>query len=485
MPVEIKTSSLVIRLDAIKEVYNIRLFEIPLQYDEFIGVINSMDSHYIKYLDEIGLIGLTTDDNGDEYFKDYCIISYENIQATLQICPWLTLGNKDNIVYMTGTRSKYLNVKQNNDKNSFKYFKIYLKEALIKALDNSGYSLEIGEFTNCVFKLNNKTYNHKELLIELLKDNLFPYFLIIDIYDYKLGIVYFQITISPTKSNSFENCYITVQETKTVHLICETYENYNLIKSPCSGIIKFVENDVVKESDNNNTVISNNSKIIVIDDKIKNKHIFHLAYGAQIKVNNGSRIKKGDLLASWDPYSLPIISKKGIVQYQDIIEEISISTIDDKTTGILAKTIIPIKQSKGRPKLIPRIRIKDINEETNDLLSEIESIYFLPVHTILNVENEDKVKVGTILARMPKPHYWGGHPKSFSIAYKFISGKFKEKFIYSHDMKNLISEYKGNEIGFNKVFLYKTSYKNDTYKYKHDECLDGLYEVRQKTVYFE
>ena len=51
-------------------------------------------------------------------------------------------------------------------------------------------------------------------------------------------------------------------------------------------------------------------------------------------------------------------------------------------------------------------------------------------------------------------------------------------------MKNLISEYKGNEIGFNKVFLYKTSYKNDTYKYKHDECLDGLYEVRQKTVYF-
>ena len=81
----------------------------------------------------------------------------------------------------------------------------------------------------------------------------------------------------------------------------------------------------------------------------------------------------------------PILSsnyfkKKGIVQYQDIIEEISISTIDDKTTGILAKTIIPIKQSKGRPKLIPRIRIKDINEETNDLLSEIESIYFLPVH---------------------------------------------------------------------------------------------------------
>ena len=85
---------------------------------------------------------------------------------------------------------------------------------------------------------------------------------------------------------------------------------------------------------------------------------------------------------------------------------------------------------------------------------------------------------------MPKPHYWGGHPKSFSIAYKFISGKFKEKFIYSHDMKNLISEHKGNEIGFNKVFLYKHLIKMTHISINMMSVLMVYMKLDRKTVYF-
>ena len=54
------------------------------------------------------------------------------------------------------------------------------------------------------------------------------------------------------------------------------------------------------------------------------------------------------------------------------------------------------------------------------------NLYFLPVHTILNVENEDKVKVGTILARMPKPHYWGGHLNHFLLHINLFQENLKK-----------------------------------------------------------
>ena len=81
MAVTINMSSLIIRIDAIKNVCDIRLWDMPLQYDQYIGVTSSMGSHDFNYLDEIGLVGLTTDENGKEYYKDYCLISCHNIQS--------------------------------------------------------------------------------------------------------------------------------------------------------------------------------------------------------------------------------------------------------------------------------------------------------------------------------------------------------------------------------------------------------------------
>ena len=476
-------SSLIIRIDAIKNVCDIRFWDMPLQFDQYIGVTSSMGSHDFNYLDEIGLVGLTTDENGKEYYKDYCLIEchdIESIKSTLEICPWLTLGDKDYIVYMTGTDSKYLNEVEYKQGNSIEYFKNYLKDAIIKAKENSKFSIKKIALTSDVFRFNNKNYNYKELLNVLLIDNVFPYFLIINVYDYKLGVVYFQITTSPTKTNSFENCNININESKSVYLVSDTYENSSLIKSPWNGIVKFEENDVVKELDYYNTVISDSSEIIVIDNERKKEQKFHLTCGAKIEVNNGSTVKEGDLIVSWDPYTIPIISKKqGTTHYVDLIDEISMRTFNDENTGISSTFVIPIDQSEGKKNLVPRIYIKDDKDVLPNLLEEKEDAYFLSANTALSVENGEEVKVGSVLGRIPiVPSFAEG--QSFSIGYKFILGEFYRKYSYSKDMENRISEYKGTEMGFNQLFSYKTSYKNDLYRYKHDECLDGPSEVRQE-----
>ena len=46
-------------------------------------------------------------------------------------------------------------------------------------------------------------------------------------------------------------------------------------------------------------------------------------------------MSKGDRLAEWDPFTLPVITEKsGMVKYQDLIEGVTLSENVDEATGI-------------------------------------------------------------------------------------------------------------------------------------------------------
>ncbi len=76
--------------------------------------------------------------------------------------------------------------------------------------------------------------------------------------------------------------------------------------------------------------------------------------------DQGARVTKGQKLAEWDPYTLPIITESdGIVNYIDLVEGVSMREVLDETTGISNSVVIDWKQQPRGSDLRPRITLRD------------------------------------------------------------------------------------------------------------------------------
>jgi DNA-directed RNA polymerase subunit beta' len=114
-------------------------------------------------------------------------------------------------------------------------------------------------------------------------------------------------------------------------------------------------------------------------------------------------VTKGQKLAEWDPYTLPIITEKeGVANYVDLVDGISMRDIVDEATGISYKTVIDWKQQPKGADLRPRITLRNEKGNVVKLANGAEARYFLSVDAILSVEPGQKVHAGDVLARIPR-----------------------------------------------------------------------------------
>ena len=125
-----------------------------------------------------------------------------------------------------------------------------------------------------------------------------------------------------------------------------------------------------------------------------------LIYGAHIQVKDGGDVKVGDLLASWDPFTTPIITEvAGTVKYGDIILGKTMQEQVDPVTGKSSLTIIESKSGEERP----RLSIKDETGKTAKLQRTSGTArYTLPIGAILLVEEGVEVKAGEVIAKLPR-----------------------------------------------------------------------------------
>jgi DNA-directed RNA polymerase subunit beta' len=126
-------------------------------------------------------------------------------------------------------------------------------------------------------------------------------------------------------------------------------------------------------------------------------------YGAKLHVDEGTKVTKGQRLAEWDPYTLPIITEKeGVVAYDDLVEGISMREVLDEATGIANKVVVDWKQQPRGTDLRPRITLKDSQGHIVKLPNGAEARYLLSVDAVLSVEPGDEVHAGDVLARIPR-----------------------------------------------------------------------------------
>ena len=105
------------------------------------------------------------------------------------------------------------------------------------------------------------------------------------------------------------------------------------------------------------------------------------------------QVTKGQKLAEWDPYTLPIITESdGIANYLDLVEGLSMREVLDEATGISNQVVIDWKQQPRGNDLRPRITLRDDKGKVLTLANGLEARYFLPVDAILSVENGAQVQ---------------------------------------------------------------------------------------------
>ncbi len=150
-------------------------------------------------------------------------------------------------------------------------------------------------------------------------------------------------------------------------------------------------------------IMARNAEIVLVDDKGRERARHKIPYGAKLLKDDGASVQKGERLAEWDPYTLPIITEKeGVAHYADMIENVSIREVVDEATGIASKKVIDWRQQPKGADLRPRIVLHDDKGKVIKLANGLEARYFMPVDAILNVDNDRPVRAGDILARIPR-----------------------------------------------------------------------------------
>ena len=146
-----------------------------------------------------------------------------------------------------------------------------------------------------------------------------------------------------------------------------------------------------------------NMQVVIVDPKGQERAAHRITYGARLKVDEGQTVKRGDRLAEWNPNSLPILTEvDGIVQYDDIVEGVSLREVADETTGVSQKVIIDWRAgSKSSSDLRPAIVIVDKKGKVVQLCRTARRVIALSVDAILSVEDGAEVKAGDVLARIP------------------------------------------------------------------------------------
>jgi DNA-directed RNA polymerase subunit beta' len=152
-------------------------------------------------------------------------------------------------------------------------------------------------------------------------------------------------------------------------------------------------------------------------------------------VKEGSEVEKGQKVAEWDPFTVPVISEKGgKVELVDLINGISMKESQDETTGVVSKIVTdwrggPNSQANLRPSIV----LKDKKGKPVTFDNGREVRYYLSADAVLAVDNGTEINPGDIIARLPKESLkskdiTGGLPR---VAELFEARKPKDPAIIS------------------------------------------------------
>jgi len=251
----------------------------------------------------------------------------------------------------------------------------------------------------------------------------------------------------------------------------------SIIQPRNPGEVKFINLKTVENAAGDLVVMNRNGEMAILGKGGREVERYPIIYGAALKVRDEQTVEPSQVLAEWDPFTIPILTEvPGVVKFGDIIEDRTMKEKRDTVTGKISHVIVESRDAD----VVPRISIKDSSGKTSDLPGggKAKGRYQLPVGAVIMVDEGESVGAGSVLAKIPREttktkDITGGLPR---VAELFEVRKPKETAIIS-EIDGVLSFGK-NTKGKRKMIVTPEVGDAVTYlvpKGKHVSALDGDY----------
>jgi DNA-directed RNA polymerase subunit beta' len=169
------------------------------------------------------------------------------------------------------------------------------------------------------------------------------------------------------------------------------------------GVVRFHHVKTVQHEKGHLVAVSRSGEIGVVDDFGRERERYKIPYGAIISVKEGATVNAGQVVATWDPHTHPVVTEvAGFVKFQDFIDGLTVTSQVDEVTGLSSTVVLDTKQRGGRDL---RATIKLVNAKGKEVTfanTEIPAVYTLPPGALVSLEDGARVSVGDVIARIPQ-----------------------------------------------------------------------------------
>ena len=172
-----------------------------------------------------------------------------------------------------------------------------------------------------------------------------------------------------------------------------------------SGEIRLHNLKAVIRTDGNMVTTSRSVELGVTDEHGRERERYKLPYGSLIQVVDGARVEAGEVAATWDPHTHPIVSEMaGTVQFVGLDEGLTISLRTDDLTGLSSIQVLTVGERPAAGKDL-RPMIKLVDAKGNEIInpeSGAPAQYLLPGGALLSIIDGGQVEIGDVVARIPQ-----------------------------------------------------------------------------------
>jgi DNA-directed RNA polymerase subunit beta' len=179
-----------------------------------------------------------------------------------------------------------------------------------------------------------------------------------------------------------------------------------------SGVLRFDDLKEVKNREGNFVVLGRRGEAVIVEgdknisaskladlENERERERRPLPMGATLLKKEGELVEQGDLIAEWDPFSIPIITDvSGFVNFEDINEGETFKEQVDEVSGVSRKVIHESQSLEQHP----LIAIIDSKKKTIIRKNDTATEFALPNKSELVVENGVEVHAGDVLAKIPR-----------------------------------------------------------------------------------
>ncbi len=161
----------------------------------------------------------------------------------------------------------------------------------------------------------------------------------------------------------------------------------------------------VRHADGHLIAVSRSGELGVMDEFGRERERYRIPYGAVITVDEEAGVEPGQLVATWDPHTHPVVTEvAGKLKFDDFVEGVTVESRVDDITGLSSIVVIDPKQRGAAGKdLRPVARLIDPKgKEICFANTKIPAVYALPVGAIVTMGDGEMIGVGDVLARIPQ-----------------------------------------------------------------------------------